>query len=145
MNNVNQLSIKRAYNFAYRMSGNTEVAKDVTEQALLMGIHNYAYNYNCNNNNPGQNQDLNLLKQVWVLLIKTNGCIAIKEDSSVQQLLLSLSPEARCALILRDLLGYSYGQISAVINKSEIEIGRLISRGRQEIAKSVKKINIIGS
>ena len=52
---------------------------------------------------------------------------------------MSLPSEVRCAVVLRDVLGYSYRQIGDVLNKSEREIGHLISAGRQEISNYTKK------
>jgi DNA-directed RNA polymerase specialized sigma24 family protein len=146
MKRTNQLPIKLIYNFTYRLSGNIETAKDLTEQALLMSNNNYTF---CNSNHD---RDLILLKQAWTYFMNDDrnlnynydGYFNFQENSPVQQLLLSLPPEVRCAVILRDIFGYTYRQISAVLSKLEIEIRYLISMGRQEISKSTKKIDNTG-
>lgn len=120
------------YNFTYRLSGNTEVAKILTEKVVLIHL-----------DNQENDNDIVLLKHAWNNFLKNYGCMGFKGEDQIQQALLSLSPEPRCAVILRDVLGYSYGQIAAVLNKSDSEIGSLISLGRQKITKYSKKTNII--
>jgi DNA-directed RNA polymerase specialized sigma24 family protein len=154
-----QLPVKLIYNFIYRMSGNEEVAGDLTEHVLLMGSGQDKY-LNDHHQGPPQDfyyynketghsadhtLDLLLLKQSWQGLKKYNGSwYSFQEHDPVQKLLLSLSPEVRCAVILRDMMSYSYGQIAMVLNKPEREIGRLISLGRQEITASTKKFKMTG-
>jgi len=123
--------LRLIYNFTYRLSGNTEVAKILTEKVLLINAGNH-------------NDDIRLLKQAWEDFLQYYGHLDLKEVDPVQQLLLSLLPERRCAVILRDILGYSYGKIATVLNKSDLEVGELISVGRQEITKMDQKLNITG-
>lgn len=125
------LCIRTLYNFTYRLSGNTKVADVLTEKALIMQPANH-------------NDDVLLLKQAWEGFLKYYGYLDFKGEDPTQQALLSLSPEIRCAIILRDILGYSYGQIASVLNKSASEVGTLISIGRQEITKSARKPNNTG-
>jgi len=113
------------YNFTYRLSGNAGVAEALTEKVLLMRPANH-------------NDDVLLLKQVWGDFLKYYGCLDFKGKDQTQQALLSLSSEVRCAVILRDILGLSYGQIGTVLNKSDSKVAHLISLGRQEIAKKTR-------
>lgn len=118
------------YNFTYRLSGNAGIAETLTEKVLLMRPANH-------------NDDVLLLKQAWEDFLKYYGCLDFKgEDQTTQQVLLSLSSEIRCAVILRDILGFSYGQIGTVLNKSASKVAHLISLGRQEITRSGKKPKI---
>ena len=118
--------LKIIYNFTYRLSGNTRVAEVLTEKVLLMQSANH------------HNGDVVLLKQAWNEFLKYDGSIDCKGENATQQTLLSLPPEMRCAIILRDVLGYSYRQIAAVLNISDLEVGKFIARGRQEITRTGK-------
>lgn len=113
--------LRTIYNFTYRLSGDAEVAETLTEKAVLMHMD--------------QADDVILLKQVWKDFLKDYGSFGFQGEDQIQQALLSLSPEPRCAVILRDVLGYSYGQIGSVLNKSNLEVGSLISLGRHHIIK----------
>ncbi|MEL7563863.1 MAG: sigma factor-like helix-turn-helix DNA-binding protein [Dehalobacterium sp.] len=128
---LHSLYLRITYNFAYRLSGSTEVAKKLTEKVILM-----------HSNNQEIYSDIILLKQAWKDFLIDYACLGLKGEDQVQQALLLLPPELRCAVILRDVLGYSYGQIAAVLNKSNSEVGNLISMGRQKITKYSKKANI---
>ena len=130
--------LRIVYNFTYRLSGNAGIAEALTEKALFM--------------HPANHNDVVLvLKQAWEEFINYYGCLDFKEEDPIQQALLSLSSEIRCAVILRDILGFSYGQIGTVLNKSDSEVARLIFLGRQEITKKTplsarheRKPNIAG-
>jgi len=120
---LDSLCIRTIYNFTYRLSGNSKVAEVLTEKVFLM--------------HPGNHKDdVFLLKQAWGDFLKYYGCFEFKGEDPIQQSLLALAPELRCTLILRDILGYSYGQIAAILDKSEWEVARLISMGRRGITKS---------
>jgi len=114
------LQVKVIYNFTYRLSGNTEVAAILTEKVFLRHASNH-------------NDAIMLLKQAWEDFLEYYGCHNFTTDDPVHQALLSLPPEPRGAIILRDVLGYSYEQIAAILNKSGLELGRLIASGRRGI------------
>lgn len=113
------------YNFTYRLSGNRDVAGILTEKVLLTQTVNH-------------HNDIILLKQAWEDFLVYYGHFDFKGEDVVQQAILFLPPEPRCAIILRDILGYSYGQIATILNKSNITVGNLISLARQEIAKKTR-------
>lgn len=48
-------------------------------------------------------------------------------------LLESLSPEQRAAFLLRDVFGYSYGEVATIIDKSEPATRQLASRARRAV------------
>ena len=114
------------YNFTYRLSGNRDIAETLSEKVLLMQSANHHHN------------DVILLKQAWEEFLMYYGRFDFKGEDVVQQAVLSLPPEPRCAIILRDIFSYSYGQIASVLNKSEITVGNLISLARQEIIKKTR-------
>lgn len=125
---LNSLSLRIIYNFTYRLSGNPEVAEKLTEKVLLM--------------HPANNNCILLLKHAWEEFFQHYRHSELKGAEPIHQAFLALPPEQRCAVILRDILGYSYGQIGTVLNKSDSEAGNLISIGRQKITKSGKIPNI---
>jgi hypothetical protein len=123
---LHKLHIKTIYNFCYRLSGNIETAGVLTENVLL----NYP---------AGQKDRLVLLKQVWSDFLKYYGSLDLESEDPLQKALLCLSPELRCTVILRDILGCSYEQIAAVLDKSVPETARLIATGRGQFAKIYRK------
>ncbi len=128
---LNSLYIRTIYNFTYRLSGNTKVAEVLTQKVLLLHAGNHK-------------DDIFLLKQAWGNFIKYYGSLEFEGQDPIQQSLLTISPETRCTLILRDILGYSYGQIAVIIDKSESEVTHFISMGRRRITKANKPPNFTG-
>src|SRR5262245_37596747 len=49
------------------------------------------------------------------------------------RLLESLSPEQRAVLLLHDVFGYGYGEISGIVGKSEDNVRQLASRARRHV------------
>lgn len=109
-------SIKTVYNFAYRLSGNSGAARKLTEKALVKHV-----------NNPCDNAAL--FKEVWKDYLKYYKHMNFKGEDSVQQGLLTLSPKLRCCVVLRNVLGCSYPQISTILGITEKEVGSLIGEG----------------
>jgi hypothetical protein len=128
---LHSLCIRTIYNFTYRLSGDIEVAEVLTEKVLL------GHPDDCNN-------DVKLLKHAWMEFVRYNWCKDCKGEEPVQRALLSLGHEQRCAVILHDILDFSYREIAVVLNTHESRVAYFISSGRQEITKSVKKPNITG-
>lgn len=120
---------RKVYNFTYRLSGNTGIAEILTEKVFLRCPANHK-------------DDVILLKQAWERFLKYYGGLDLTGEDTVQQALLSLPPEIRCAIILRDILGYSYKQVASVLNKSELAAGNLISLGRRKITECGIRPNI---
>jgi len=126
---VDFLYIRTIYNFTYRLSGNIKVAEVLTGNVFLT--------------HPGNHKDdVFLLKRTWDEFIKYYECVEFKGEEPAQQALLDLPPEMRCAVILRDIMDYSYPQIAAVLDKSEPEIAKLISEGRRRMIRRTKYQNI---
>lgn len=121
--------LKTVFNFTYRLSGNMKIAQILTEKVMSEGSGEH-------------NDDLIFLKQAWESFLKYYGHFDFQSEDLMQRALLSLSPELRCAIILRDIFGYSYNKIALVSNSHEAEVAQLIKLGRQEITKSVNGQNI---
>lgn len=122
------LHIKTVYNFSYRLSGNEDTAGVLTEKVFL--------------NHRSEQDKLHLLKLTWQTFSKYCGCPDPKGNDPFQQALLTLPPDIRCAVILRDIMGCSYHQISVVLDKSDFETADLISKARAELARSYGKLKI---
>lgn len=78
------------------------------------------------------------------LLSDTDASSAItnRENSLELYTLLSmLSPQAREVIVLRDIEGMEYAEISSLTGLSEVHIRVLISRGRKEIRRMFTKLS----
>ncbi len=115
--------IERIYNFIYRLSGNTEVAESLTEGVIFR---------HCDN----RGDELFLLKQGWLDFFNCYQGNEFEGKEFIQRCLLQLAPEPRCALILRDVFGYSYRQIAFVLDKVEPVVVSLVSSGRREMTEN---------
>lgn len=124
---LHSLCLRTIYNFTYRLSGNTRIAEIITEKVLLKHANNH--------------DDVFLLKQAWEYFLEYYGCLEFKGEEPIQQALLALQPELRCSVILRNIFDYSYPQISAILNITEIETSQLISEGIQEIGRQINASN----
>lgn len=122
--------LETVYNFTYRLSGDRDIAEILTEKVFLTQPANRC------------RDDVVLLKQAWEDFLRYYGRFDFDGENIAQQALLPLSPEIRCAIILRDILGYSYSQIAFVLDESELAVGRLISLARRDIKKRGIKQNI---
>jgi len=115
--------LKLIYNFTYRLSGNVEIAQSLTEKVFLLKNSKYL-------------DKISLVKCAWEKYLELNKSSYLTYDRR-QKMLAELMPEARCAVILRDIMGYSYEQIGIVLNSSKEEVASYISAGRQGIKDMV--------
>ena len=122
------IHIKTVYNFSYRLSGNADTAGVLTEKVFQ--------------NHRSEQDKLHLLKLAWEIFSEYYGCIDLESENPFQQALLSLPPDLRCAVILRDIMGCSYHQIAVILDKSDFETAGLISKARVALSKSYRKLNI---
>ncbi|HZX45965.1 MAG TPA: sigma factor-like helix-turn-helix DNA-binding protein [Clostridia bacterium] len=122
------LHIKTVYNFSYRLSGDSETAGVLTEKVFLS-----------DRSNQGK---LHLLKLAWEAFLKHHGCTDPKGEDPLQQALLTLPPDLRCTVILRDIMGCSYHQIAVILDKSDFETAGMISEARSRLARSYAKLKI---
>ncbi|MCR6546427.1 sigma factor-like helix-turn-helix DNA-binding protein [Dehalobacterium formicoaceticum] len=142
---LDPVCLSKIYNFAYRLSGNEKTAEILTEQAYF-------------HDRSAQNDQVILLQLVWQDWLnwqKNLNFDQVKEVKEVkkvkkfneindaQEALLCLPSEWRSAVILRDLLTYSYGEIAFVLHKSEKEVGHLISSGRLRMREILVEHQIV--
>jgi hypothetical protein len=123
---LSSLHIKTVYNFSYRLSGNEDTAGVLTEKVFL--------------NHRSEQDKLHLLKLAWQTFSEYCGRADQKGKDPFQQALLTLPPDLRCAVILRDIMGCSYHQISVILDKSDFETAGLISKARAGLARSYRKL-----
>lgn len=121
---IDSVDLKILYNFTYRLSGNSEVAQSLTEQVLLLYVHKPM-------------DKVTLLKCAWEKFLHINKEFLPSKHDLKQNILSFIAPELRCAVILRDIFGYSYEQIGTVLNKPKQEVASFVSLGRQGIRKIV--------
>jgi hypothetical protein len=121
--------IKPVYNFTYRMSGSKKVAELLTEKAFVT-------------HPVDRRNEIFFIKKAWKDFLKYYGCIDFIAEGPIQEVLVSLPPETRCAVILRDIMGYPYEQIVEILDISHSDVAGLISTGRQHIARRYKNAKI---
>ncbi|PKM89535.1 MAG: hypothetical protein CVU87_05140 [Firmicutes bacterium HGW-Firmicutes-12] len=122
---INEAHLKLIYSFTYRLSGKKKIAEKLTEKVFLTHL-------------DSGKDELSLLKQAWLYFYKDYEPYELNREDAIQQSLLALAPAVRCALILRDILGYSYGQIAIIIEQREPEVAHLIHLGRRLINLGLK-------
>lgn len=152
-----------AYNIAYRMLGNEEDAKDVTQEALIKvykSIHKFKENssfstwlYRIVMNTC--KDELKKRKEATVSLdkeIETNDGTVSREIGDdrlnpsriverkevshvVQEAINTLSDANRTVIVLRDIQGLSYEEISKVIKEPIGTVKSRINRGRGQLKK----------
>lgn len=116
--------LEAIYNFAYRLSGNTHIAEELTENVLIQ--------------HPTDDEAL-LLRRTWLCFQNDYGCMEFKGEGMLQQAILSLEPVVRCSVILHDILGCSYSRIAVILQKTEAEVKGLVASGRMGIMQACKK------
>ncbi len=152
---------KMAYNVAYRIMGNEEDAKDMTQEALIK-VYRYLDKFRMDSS-----------FSTWMYRIVMNTCkdhlrkkklkvtsidklietsdgsmqVEIKDDkrtpeelliskevsNEVQNALQSVNEKNRIVVVLRDIKGFSYSEISEIIDVPVGTIKSRINRGRQEL------------
>lgn len=152
---------KMAYNVAYRIMGNEEDAKDMTQEALIKVYKNI----------KGFRMDASF--STWLYRIVMNTCkdelrkkkmkvisidqpidtgdgqmqmdiedtglhpdeilISRETQTEVHEALQNVSEKNRIVVVLRDIKGFSYSEISDIIDVPVGTIKSRISRGRQEL------------
>lgn len=152
-----------AYNVAYRMLGNEEDAKDMTQEALIKvykSIHKFKENSNFSTwlyrivMNTCKDE-LKKRKEVILSLdkeIETNDGRISREigddrlnpskivernevSKMVQEAISALSDSNRMVIVLRDIQGLSYEEISQVIKEPIGTVKSRINRGRSQLKK----------
>src|SRR5436190_398500 len=63
------------------------------------------------------------------------GSVSEAEDVA-QEALLRLTPVERAAYLLREVFGYEYAQIAAIIERTEVNARQLVTRARKHLEAS---------
>jgi len=150
---------EKAYNFAYRLSGNEQDAWDLVQEALvrawqhhdsydksrpfetwlckilhniyLDGVRRYAHGHTVSLDAPAPREDTS-----WDELLPGDdpepgsGMLRREEDELVQKTLNSLPPHYRAAVVLCDMEGLSYEQIGEIMSCPVGTVRSRIHQGR---------------
>lgn len=148
-----------AFNIAYRMLGNIEDARDASQDAFIKIFkniktfkgnssfstwmyrivsntcldelrkkkkhHNYSYD------NPIKTEDGEMSRNIPMVENTPEEIINMKESQKlIQNALNKLSDQNKAVIVLRDIKGFSYEQISEILNCPEGTVKSRISRAR---------------
>jgi RNA polymerase sigma-70 factor (ECF subfamily) len=157
---------RRLYNLCYRFTGRREEAEDLTQEVFLrvfrtlnsydpgqgsLGVwmHRVARNLLIDHYRATRKQRLAVslddalprLEQKESGAPRPDRALAQREVSAAVQLALTrLSPDLREAVILRDLQGLEYREISQVLEIPEGTVKSRINRGRAELGKLIRRM-----
>ncbi|HHU62893.1 MAG TPA: sigma-70 family RNA polymerase sigma factor [Clostridiales bacterium] len=156
---------KKIYNIAYRMTGNTEDAMDITQEVFVKVFKNIK-------SFKGQSSLSTWVYRIAVntcldeLRKKKNGKVSYMEDTEVetqlpltyrymnqenperlfersqlikaiQKAILSLSDDHRTMIILRDINGFTYQEIADILKCPLGSVKSKLSRARNELRKKL--------
>lgn len=152
---------KMAYNVAYRILGNEEDAKDMTQEALIKVFRNLksfrmdssfsTWLYRIVMNTCKDHLRKNKVKVISMdqsydvgdgevqMEFEDDGLkpdeelVAKETQKEVQEALMEVSEKNRVVVVLRDIKGFSYSEISDIVNIPIGTIKSRISRGRHEL------------
>lgn len=156
---------RRIYNLCYRFTAQRQEAEDLTQEVFLrmfrtlrsydpgqgnlgVWLHRVARNLLIDYYRATRKQRLgvSLEDELPRLEQKESGAPRPEEAlarselrATLQQALARLSPELREAVILRDLQGLEYREISQVLDVPEGTIKSRINRGRAELGRILKR------
>lgn len=153
----------QAYNLALRMLGNHYLADEATWDAFFKvwtGIHSFkGRNFKawvlCIVANSCRDQ-LRKGKRNHVIALEIDLCASSDESpeeyalrqelgEEIQKGLNSLHPDQRLAIILRDMQGLSYEEISQVMNCSLGTVKSRLSRGREGLRDHLVSRELLGA
>lgn len=156
---------RRIYNLCYRFTAHREEAEDLTQEVFLrvfrtlksydagqgpfgVWLHRVARNLLIDHYRATRKQRLSVplddalprLEQKESGAPRPDRALAqVELSAAVQSALGRLSPELREAVILRDLQGLEYREISQVLAVPEGTVKSRINRGRAELGKVLKR------
>ncbi len=156
---------RRVYNLCYRFTGQRQEAEDLTQEVFLrvfrtlqsydaaqgslgVWLHRVGRNLLIDYYRASRKQRLTVSLEDEGRQIEQKESAAPAPDRAVAHLELSaavqqglgrLSPELREAVILRDLQGLEYREISQVLAIPEGTVKSRINRGRAELGKILKR------
>lgn len=156
---------RRLYNLCYRFTGRREEAEDLAQEVFLrvfrtlssynpdqgaLGVwmHRVARNLLIDHYRATRRErlavslddELPRLEQKEGGVPRPDRALAQAElSAAVQQGLTHLSPDLREAIILRDLQGFEYREISQVLDIPEGTVKSRINRGRAELGRILRR------
>jgi RNA polymerase sigma-70 factor (ECF subfamily) len=157
---------RRIYNLCYRFTGRREEAEDLAQEVFLrvfrtlnsydpeqgaLGVwmHRVARNLLIDHYRATRKERYAVslddamprLEQKESGALRPDRALAqVELSAAVQQGLTRLSPDLREAVILRDLQGFEYREISQVLDIPEGTVKSRINRGRAELGKILKRM-----
>ncbi|MDI3481857.1 MAG: hypothetical protein PWQ97_1512 [Tepidanaerobacteraceae bacterium] len=154
---------KKVYNTVYRFFGNTEDAKDITQEIFIKlftslklfregssfstWLYRIAVN-TCIDFSRRKKEDLLPLQEelddcgmrIGEYENPPEACAEHKElKKAIEGAIQTLPEDQRICLILRDIQGFSYMEISSILNCSQGTIKSRISRGRRALRELLRK------
>jgi len=156
---------RRVYNLCYRFTGQRQEAEDLTQEVFLrvfrtldsydaaqgsfgVWLHRVGRNLLIDYYRATRKQRLTVSLEDELPHLEERPAAAPPSDRTValgelshmlQQALTRLSPELREAVILRDLQGLEYREISDVLGIPEGTVKSRINRGRAELGRLLKR------
>ncbi|MGH9863652.1 MAG: RNA polymerase sigma factor [Candidatus Acidiferrales bacterium] len=156
---------RRVYNLCYRFTSRREEAEDLTQEVFLrvfrtlqsydprqgpleVWLHRVARNLLIDHYRATRKQRLAVPLEDELLHLEEKESAAPRPDralgrrevsAAIEQALARLSPELREAVILRDIQGLDYREISQVLEIPEGTVKSRINRGRAELGKFLKR------
>lgn len=157
---------RRIYNLCYRFTGRREEAEDLTQEVFLrvfrtlksydpgqgsfsVWLHRVSRNLLIDHYRATRRDRLtsSLDDELSRVEQKDSGApapdrtVALSElSTTLQRALARLSPELRETVVLRDLQGFEYREISQVLNIPEGTVKSRINRGRAELGRILRRV-----
>lgn len=144
----------RTYRIAYGMTGRREAAEDLTQDVFIKAMRKlgqfnrrssfstwfYRLSVNCclNHHRVKWNRDEELTDDCQPLRASEDEGILQKEmQAHLHKALLSLKPESRLVILLKDVEGLSYEEIALRMNCPVGTVGTSLSRARKLLAQKL--------
>lgn len=164
-----RLHTRRVYGLCYRFTSSDSEAQDLTQEVFLR-VYRSLKSFRSNEGSLATwltrvtrnllidhyrrtRQDrvtdsiedqLPVLEESVPALARPDGMVAGREATEILQAALQkLSPELRESVILRDLQGMEYREISTVLRIPEGTVKSRLNRGRTELAKVLRKQKVL--
>ncbi len=144
----------RTYRIAFGMTGRREAAEDLTQDVFIKAMRNlgqfnrrssfstwfYRLSVNCclNHHRVKSNGNEELTDDIQLLRANEDDGILRKEmQAHLHKALLSLKPESRLMILLKDVEGLSYEEIALRMNCPVGTVGTSLSRARKLLAQKL--------
>jgi len=165
---------EKAYNFAFRLSGNEQDARDLVQEAFVRAwehfgsydksrpfdtwmykiLHNiyldevrrYAHGHSVSLDAPPPREDTS-----WDELLPGtdpepgSGMLRLEEDRLVQKALDTLAPHYRAAVALCDMEGLSYDEIGEIMSCPVGTVRSRIHQGRELVRQAFTRLQKTGA